>query len=176
MLSRRTQINIALLCLVAVLAAALLLPHQQPSLAPLPTLTRLDAETIDRIRIVNRDGESIQFEKATWGWSMLVPFPAKANQTRIAGLLKITSTPTYLELRTGDQDLSLFGLVSPVASVQLNDTLLQFGATEPVHYRRYVLVGDMIGLIDDGFYHHLSAKPRAFLAPEQAADSNVGAD
>ncbi len=164
MLSRRSKINLALSTLVLLLATGVYLASETDvGEEPVP-LTGIKPEDITQIRIKDRQGRLIGLEKRDSEWFMTSPYRTRADAVRISGLLRIATTPTYLRLPAHNLDLDGYGLAAPIAFLYLNDAEFAFGSTEPVHRRRYVRVDGRINLIDDGFYHHLMAKPEGFVA------------
>ena len=164
MLSRRSKINLAMSAVVLLLALGVYLtPGTDVGEKPLP-LTGIEPADVVRIRIENRQGGSVELEKEGAGWVLTSPYRVEADASRVSGLLRVATTPSHLQLAAANRDLGVYGLATPVGSIHLNGTELAFGSTEPVHRRRYVLVDGRINLIDDGFYHHLMAKPEAFAA------------
>ncbi len=172
MLSRRSKINLAMSTFVLLLALGVYLtPGTDVGEKPLP-LTGIEPAEVVRIRIENRQGGSVELERQGAGWVVTSPFRMEADAARISGLLRIATTPSHLQLASANRDLGVYGLAAPIGSIHLNGTQLAFGSTEPVHRRRYVLVEGRINLIDDGFYHHLVAKPEAFAATPQTKKSS----
>ncbi len=170
MLSRRSKINLAMSAVVLLLALGVYLtPGTDPGEQSVP-LTGIEPADVVRIRIENRLGH-IALEKQETEWVVASPYRMQADAARISGLLRIATTPSHLQLAAENRDLGAYGLVTPIGSIELNGTEIAFGSTEPVHRRRYVLVDGRINLIDDGFYHHLMAKPGAFAEKPQPQDS-----
>jgi len=155
-MSRRTLINLLLFALAGLLG--LLVWWLQPQ--PLPALTSLSPEQVERIRISHAGGEEILLIRRSDGWSL---DGAPANTDRIEQLLGICATPSLRRFAVPTEDLRQFGLDRPVLRLWLNDLVLSFGTTDPVHGWRYVRLGETIHLIGDGFHHHLNAAADEFL-------------
>jgi hypothetical protein len=169
--SRRSKINLVLSTVVLLLATGIYLASEMDvGEEPVP-LTGFKSEDITQIRIKNQQGRLIGLEKQDSEWFMTSPYRTRADAVRVSGLLRIATTPTYLRLPAQNLDPDIYGLSAPIAFIYLNEAELAFGSTEPVHRRRYVLVDGRINLIDDGFYHHLMAKPEGFVAKPLAQDS-----
>ena len=81
--------------------------------------------------------------------------------------LGICQTPS-LERFRAPSDLAPFNLNPAPILVQLDDLELSIGSTDPVNGWRYVQIGGLIHLIADGFYHHLTAPPEAWLETPDA--------
>ncbi len=171
MLSRRSKINLAMSAVVLLLALGVYLTPGTDVGGKSVPLTGIEPADVVRIRIANREGGNVELERQEAGWVLTSPYRMKADAARISGLLRIATTPSHLQLAAENRDLGAYGLVTPIGSIELNGTEIAFGSTEPVHRRRYVLVDGRINLIDDGFYHHLMAKPGAFAEKPQPQDS-----
>jgi len=175
-LSRRSKINLALSTVVLLFATGIYLASEtNVGEQPVP-LTGIKPENIAQIRIKNQQDRLVGLDKRETEWFMTSPYRAKADAVRIGGLLRITTTPTYLRLAAHSLDLVVYGLAAPIAFLYLDETEFAFGSTEPVHRRRYVLVDGRINLIDDGFYHHLMAKPEGFVAKPLPQNSEGALD
>ncbi len=170
-LSRRSKINLAMSAIVLLLALGVYLTPGSDVSEKSVRLTGIEPADVVRIRIENREGGSLALEKRGGQWVMTSPGRMEVDGDRVTGLLRLAVTPSHLQLAAENRDLDSFGLATPIGSIHLNDTELAFGSTEPVHRRRYVLVDGRINLIDDGFYHHLMAKPEGFAAKPRAQNS-----
>ncbi|MGD2117105.1 MAG: hypothetical protein PVG66_01995 [Chromatiales bacterium] len=122
------------------------------------SLTALQPEQVQRINI----NDKLLFVKHQDQWQ-LQGSDRTVDQERINKLLGICNTPSLRNFAATADNLHNFGLQSPRYRLQLNDTQLLFGDTEPLYHWRYVQVGQQIHLIGDGFLHHLQARPEDFL-------------
>jgi hypothetical protein len=155
-MERRRLTNLILLA-VAGFLGLLIWQAQPPGFTP---LTPLDANRIERIDISDLSGRHIHLQKTAGSWLI---DGAPANQERIRQLLGICATPS-LESFAAPQDLTPFGLDPATIRLQLNGLTLDFGNTDPVNGWRYVHFEQQVLLIADGYYHHLTAPPAAWLA------------
>ena len=122
-------------------------------------LTQLDPNEISRIEIENQTGRQILLEREGSVWHI---GDKRADANRIAQLLGLCNTPS-LDNFDLPADLQPFGLEAPAIKLKLNSETLAFGNTDPVNGWRYVSFAGQVHLIADGFYHHLSAPPEAWL-------------
>jgi hypothetical protein len=152
----RARINLLLLALAGMLG--LLLWLSQPS--NLPPLTQLDPQQITHIRISDLGGREINIRRQQNQW---MSGDRRADERRIGQLLKICQTPS-LRRFPAPEELSAFGLAPAQIVMGLNEATLSFGSIDPINGWRYVLYGDQIHLIGDGFRHHLIAPAQAWLA------------
>ncbi|MEJ2455538.1 MAG: hypothetical protein P8103_15465 [Candidatus Thiodiazotropha sp.] len=154
-MDRRLRLNLILLAAAGLLGLVIWLSHP----IGLPLLTGLDPARIERIEIGDLSGRQIQLSKTATGWRS---GQAKADGQRVEQLLGICVTPS-LERFPAPADLTPFGLDPAPIRLKLDDLTLDFGTTDPLNGWRYVLVGKEVHLIADGFYHHLTAPPEAWL-------------
>lgn len=158
-MSRRTLLNLVLSGLVVLLG--LIIWWVQPE--PLPTLTDLQPEQVENIRIADDSGREILLvrQKGTW---LLGQAPADVK--RIEQLLGICNTTSLNRFPAPLERLQEFGLQPPAILLRLNDLELAFGSNDPINGWRYVRIDDQIHLIGDGFHHHLTAPASEFLQEE----------
>ncbi|MES9990558.1 MAG: hypothetical protein ABW098_01290 [Candidatus Thiodiazotropha sp.] len=153
---KRFGINLLLIVVVGLLG--LLLWWSQP--APLPALTQLDPKQIRRITINDLHGREIALMRFQEQW---MSGNKVADQSRVRQLLKICKTPSLRRFSAPD-DLQPYGLKPAPLVMRLDDATLMFGDNDPLNGWRYVHYAGEIHLIADGFYHHLTAPPQAWLA------------
>lgn len=150
----RLIMNLILLAVIAVLGAvAWLKPGKQE--AEIPPLLRVDGNTLTRLTLQNK--ETLVFEKQAGVWRLTAPFAAPVNQIRVGQLLEIPQSRSEAHYPVQPEALAQFGLDKPQATLTLGDTVLHFGGTDPINMRRYVRLGDTLHLVDDNFFHHLTA-------------------
>ncbi len=163
-MKRPLLINLALLAVVTVLGLTVwLIPEEQP--AEPPPLTALDPSGIQRVRLQNRHGE-LELRKGDAGWEMTAPYRVAANAPRIELLLGIADAKSLARFPLPGDRLAEFGLNPPLATLELDQTRIEVGGTEPLQHRRYLRIGDTLHLIADRFPQHLLAAPEEFVAPE----------
>jgi hypothetical protein len=154
-MSRRSLLNLLLSGLILILLFCIW--WLQP--APLPPLTPLLPEQIERIQISDPAGRDIRLVKQANRWWLE---QSPADNQRIEQLLGICTTPSLRRFPLPLERLPAFGLAPARIRLRLNELELAFGDTDPLHGWRYVRQGEQIHLIGDGFHHHLSAPAEAF--------------
>lgn len=159
-MQRRLRINLILLGLIGGLALWIW-QAQPPGFQP---LTTLDPAQMERIVISDLSGRQVRLRKVNGVW---LSGASLANGERIGQLLGICQTPS-LERFAAPDSLSPYGLEPAAIQLQLNQLPLNIGTTDPINGWRYVQIGDQIHLIADGFYHHLTAPPEAWLESPDA--------
>ena len=160
----RLLLNLFLLLLVIALAAYLLLSQEDEQTAS-GQLTTLSADEINRITITHNE-RVISLDKSSDTWLMLSPIEAHANAFRINTLLKLLETVSHADYKAASLDLDKYGLASATTAIELNDTLITFGITNPINNLRYILINDTVHLIDDHFYPLLSSQTGTLVARE----------
>lgn len=165
----RLLVNLGLLALIAVLAAIAILKPGKNEVESTPLLA-LDLQGLNRVTLKNK--ETLVFEKKEGLWNLTAPFAAPVNQVRVGQLLDITKAVSEANYPVKPNDLAQFGLDAPQAVLGLDDMTLQFGSTDPIKMRRYVRIGETLHLVEDNFFHHLTASASDYvdkrLIPERA--------
>jgi hypothetical protein len=153
MLARRWLINLGLIVVLGALALLVRLDLQEEIRET--RLTSLSPDAIDEIEL-HRVGEPpVRLRRDDSGWQMLAPFTVPADGTAIQRLLPVASAELTRTLPAAGLALDALGLEPAMVRLRLNGLELRFGGTEPVDQQRYVLVGDMVHLIDDRFLPRL---------------------
>ena len=165
----RLALNLGLLALIAILAAvAVLKPGKKEE--PQPTLVAGKLDALNHVTLQNK--EKLTFEKRDGLWWLTAPFAAPVNQVRMRQLLEVGEAASSAHYPIKPEELAQFGLDQPQATLALGDSILQFGTTDPINMRRYVRMGDTLHLVDDNFFHHLTASATDYvdkkLIPEGA--------
>ncbi|MDX5334307.1 MAG: DUF4340 domain-containing protein [Gammaproteobacteria bacterium] len=165
MASQRTRLllNLGLLVAVGVLAAVALL---RPGAEEAPArLTGQDAAAIVRIVVQGEDQVPVELERRGAHWWMTRPWELEASPRRIEDLLGFARAPVHASYPADDLVLDRYGLAPPRMRLELDDTVIAFGDTNPVSRSRYVRVGDRVHLIDDTRTYLLNATPESYLGP-----------
>lgn len=170
-MDKRTWINIGLLVFIAILSAILLYPSEQGE-ETLPRLSNIDADSITRIEIIRKDLDDFIFSKEGDTWHMLSPLQYKANVARINAMLRILNVESHSQLNPAEIELARFELSNPRVIVKLNDHVFEFGNTDAIDQRRYILFNDKIHLTNDSLYPQLTTNA-AFYADTKLLPINL---
>ncbi|MCP4994445.1 MAG: DUF4340 domain-containing protein [Gammaproteobacteria bacterium] len=163
---RRSKINLGLLTLALLLAAAILLtPNQQATNLP-GTLTSLESSQVKQIKIENRNGTFL-IQKNSPGWQIIEPVETAANKERIERLLKLLTATSYEQFKPAKEQLSQFGLTPSSANITFDQLKITMGGTQPYNHRRYIQIDDWVHLIDDNFPHHFLAGVHGFISEKE---------
>lgn len=173
---KRTQLNLLLGIVAMGLVAAVYLSQEKPEPPPPPLTTLADGD-ISHIVIRHAGHDDIRLEKRQDGWWLVGPVQTRAEAIEVAAILGLASRESQRRYAVAEMDLATMGLAEPAWSVQLNETRIEFGETDPIEARRYVRLGDTVHLIEDppsaaldAEYHDLVAKR---LLPEKATLSRI---
>jgi hypothetical protein len=157
----RWTLNLLLLLLVALLSTLAQRDLERERRAAI--LTELDPTAIAEIVMERPGTPDVRLLREGGDWRMESPYRVPAEGGRIAQLVGIAATPVYRSLpQTGAAEG--LGLTPARARLSLDGLVLRFGDTDPIDKRRYVAVGGQVHLIDDGFWHHLSAPAEAYVS------------
>jgi len=165
----RLILNLALLIVIAVLAAVAFFEpgKKKPETTPLASV---DENALTAITLQNKD--TITFEKRNGHWHLSKPFSAPANDIRIRQLIGIAEANSEAQYPVKAEELAKFELDKPKATLILDATTMNFGGSDPINMRRYVQIGDTLHLVNDDFFHHLTASATDYvdkkLLPEDA--------
>lgn len=150
---KQLRLNLILMAIVLVLAAVLYFGQKKEAPKGQP-LTALKVEVIDKITLHHANTPDIVLQKKDGKWALIAPVQVAADPYELNSLLNVATAETKSSIDPKDVKLSDLGLDPPGYSLTLNDTRVDFGGTEPLNYRRYVMAaagpgGGRIGLIDD---------------------------
>lgn len=143
---KRTALNLLLLAVVAGLGLWVWLGAENPEKGP--PLTALEESAITRIAVEHPQQPAIRLEKRDGSWFLTEPVQSAADPFEVNGILSLTSLEREQTLDAG-VDRAALELAPPQYSVTLDDTRIDIGGTEPIKFRRYVAVGDTVGLVAD---------------------------
>lgn len=155
-MNRRWVLNLGLLILIITLG---LFAWFKPGIKtpPVePALTTLKAADIHDIEIVRPDEPNIRLQRQNNRWRMLEPRDVAADGYLVKAFLDSLAAPTMRHFKIEAAELEKFGLEKPQLQLRLNDSEIDFGATEPLDGNRYVKVGDTVYLTSGELFYRLS--------------------
>ena len=168
-MNSRLTLNLVLLISVSILAGVAFFEPGKTRTESHP-IAVIDEKALTQISLKNRD--SMRFEKLNGHWSLTTPFKAPANEIRIRQLMDIAKSNSEANYPADPNNRIPFELDKPKAVLTLGATVFSFGGTDPINMRRYVEVGDTLHLVNDNFFHHLTAQATDYvdkkLLPEAA--------
>jgi hypothetical protein len=163
-MDKRLWLNLSLAALAAVLGLFIYLHRDGPAAPPPPTLTGMSADEVRHITISRHGEADIQLVRRDGNWWMTQPLQVAANRQRVDTLLALLSQSSYGRFASNGMDLEAIGLARPRVSVRFDQTRIDFGLTEPLNQRRYVLVGGQVQLIDDNNYYSVIAQLKHYIS------------
>lgn len=159
-------LNFALLVVVILLSSVVIFKPGVETENKLKTLTKLKANDIQHILIQRKHGQDIELIKKGKYWRMIKPVDMPADNFRLNSLLNLVETPVYSQHNLLQLDSKTYGLDSPRATLTLNHkTKIHFGATEPLHKRRYLSIEDNLFTTDDLYYYQMATDFSLYLDP-----------
>ena len=148
MLSQRWLINLALILIIAGLVIAAILLEQSDED---PTGQRISPLTTDQVNRIEVDyaGARILLVRTAADWTIESPVSWPAQTGNVERLLGILNSQSPSLANTTDVDLAALGFDTPAARLRFNETEWQFGATNNIGERRYLMTDDRLYLLPD---------------------------
>ena len=112
------------------------------------------------------------FKKDDSTWYMQSPLQYKANNARINAMLRILNTESHGQINPVANELARFQLADPKIKIKLNEHLFQFGNTDAIDQRRYILFNGQIHLTNDSLYAQLTTNA-AFYANTKLLPTDI---
>lgn len=156
-MNQRVLLNLLLLIGVLALIAVVYFKPGIETPPTLPPLTTLDSDQIKRIDIV-RDKSTVTLERRDGSWWIAGDTPIAADPMQIESLLGLAGAVPERSYAVGELDLAKLKLAPPETTLRLDNTELQFGATDPLQGLRYVRIGDRVHMIMDRYQNILQGQ------------------
>lgn len=155
--------NLILLLLILVLGLVIWLdPFTEPVPQP-QALTPIDPNTVNRIALSRGGQQQFALEKHELDgesvWYLTEPLEMPANPVKVSQILDLLTTDSLRQYEIESDILAKLGLDPPGWEIALDQTIVQFGKTEPLEQRRYVRVGAKVHLINDRFSQYNFGSP-----------------
>lgn len=160
-MDKRLWINVGLLVFIVFLSTVLLMPEDKTE-QDLPRLTSIEKNDIVKIEVLRKNLNNFEFNKQGETWQMNLPQQFLANSARINAMLHILGSESHGQLNPAEVDLARFDLIDPIITLKLNDYVFQFGNTDAIDQRRYVLFDGTIYLTNDSLYTQLTTNAAFF--------------
>lgn len=168
-MKNRLWINLGLLGLIVILIIIFLSDGQETE-KELQRLSTIDKNTIKQIQVFRKDLDNFQFDKKDNDWFLTSPQQYRANKARINAMLRMLEVESHAQLNPADVDLKQLGLDNPIVTMKLNDHEFQFGITDAIDQRRYILFQNKIHLTNDSLYQQLMTNAAFFADPNLIPD------
>lgn len=161
----RLRLNIGLLIFIILLSLAILMSKDEADHV-IPRLTKIDQDDILKIEILRKNIDNLEFNRVKEVWYMISPYNFLASTARINAMLRLLDSESHGQLNRDSVDLARFNLIDPAITLKLNDHLFNFGNTDAIDTRRYILFNEKIHLIDDSLYMQLTTNATFFADPK----------
>jgi hypothetical protein len=155
MMHKKTLLNLVMLVIFLSLASAIYFSEQESN--RLELLTVIDTSSIHSIKINHNSNQTDIFKRDDGTWVIKNPVSIDANNFRINSLLDLLNTPVHNKYSVTEINLKSIGLQEPITSIQLNDTFIAFGESNPATGLRYIKIDNLIYTIEDVFFPLLSS-------------------
>jgi len=155
MLSKRWLINCLLIVLIAIFAYAGIRYQQKAEYTPRNSITSLKPQDI-HTAIIRAAGKHLVLRNSGNQWLFEKPVQWPANNITVERLISIVTSEADSRLPAEGIDLARFGLQFPKVILTLNDTRIQFGSTNNIGGRRYIMIGSTIYLLPDIHLHFMT--------------------
>lgn len=173
-MNKRSLVNLFLLIVVVLLAAGAWFTSDNKTAPAKSPLLLLPAANITLIEIKKPDTPLIRLEKQNSQWQLVLPYPAPVNKTTMQEFLNALHADTQESYASNEVDLAAMGFETPGLQITVNGTTrLVFGGVSPIHYQRYIKIGDRIKLIEGVDYYPLAVTADA-LAEKQKTKPTTG--
>lgn len=155
-----------LLLLIAVILLGLIVWLEPFS--PSPTaiqLTGKDPGTVTAIRLTRGDHLQWALQRGRHPgtgemiWYLQHPVAMPADSEKVSALLGLLNTNSFRQYQIKSENLAKLGLQPPGWEIHLDDTVINFGKTEPIDQKRFVLVNDTVHLINDQYSQYRFGSP-----------------
>ena len=163
----RLWVNLALALAVAALAWLVFFKSEPIDLTK-HKLSTLSAASIKDITIAPAQRPHVELAKRAGNWFVTAPFAARADASRVDGLLGLLSAKSGQ--RFVAQDLARFELDHPLASVKIGVQEFAFGGVHPLTNQLYVLTQGAVYLVSPVYFVDV-AKQAADYAAKQLLDA-----
>ncbi len=164
-MDKRIWVNIGLVFFIILLSAVLLLTEDEAE-PTLPQIADIDPKDINKIEVLRKDRENLIFHKQGAIWQMRSPHQFRVNNARINAMLRLLKSESHGQLNPTAVDLARFNLADPSITIKFNDYVFQFGNTDAIDQRRYVMFADVIYLTNDFLYKQLTTNAAFFADPK----------
>jgi len=147
--------------MLALLLALLLWLNQQPTQESQPLL-QIDATAVTEIRVTGNRRLQLSLLRDKEGWTITHPSIERASEQRTGSLLSLLKAQSYWQRQASPELLGTYGLKDPKLRISFNKESIHFGASSVPPGQRYVLVNEVIHLIDDSYFRIASLPAKHF--------------
>ncbi|HDL00895.1 MAG TPA: DUF4340 domain-containing protein [candidate division Zixibacteria bacterium] len=169
----RLILNLILVSVVTILVVFTIYEPGQKKNDKTALINNFDPQKINTLVLERGGSEVLILKKKQSTWHISKPFDLPANDFQVNALLSIANNHSYSQFDAQQHDLDKFGLLTPRIGLRFDNQQLYFGGTDPLSFRRYVLVDNTIHLINDGSYLYLSQDVTKFVSYKLLPDKKI---
>jgi hypothetical protein len=111
------------------------------------TLLPISPDKITRVTLDAGNASAEHYVKRGEHWYADEPTSMRADDKRLAELVRIVAAPVQSWQPANNYDLAKIGLAPPQAKLQLDGETLRFGAMTAIGQNVYVQVGERVGIV-----------------------------
>lgn len=143
-----------LVAVVALLAAAWWQVRSDRAAAP-GTLLPLAPDNITRVTLDMGNAPAERYiKRGEHWWRIDQATPTRADDKRLAELLRIAAAPVQSWQPASSYDLAKIGLAPPQARLELDEETLRFGTMTAIGHNVYVQIGERVGIVPLRYMPH----------------------
>lgn len=143
-----------LVAVVALLAAAWWQVRSDRTAAP-GTLLPLAPDNITRVTLDMGNAPAERYiKRGEHWWRIDQATPTRADDKRLAELLRIAAAPVQSWQPASSYDLAKIGLAPPQARLELDEETLRFGTMTAIGHNVYVQIGERVGIVSLRYMPH----------------------
>ncbi|HKT27035.1 DUF4340 domain-containing protein [Dyella sp.] len=143
-----------LVAVVALLAAAWWQVRSDRTAAP-GTLLPLPPDNITRVTLDMGNAPAERYiKRGEHWWRIDQATPTRADDKRLAELLRIAAAPVQSWQPASSYDLAKIGLAPPQARLELDEETLRFGTMTAIGHNVYVQIGERVGIVSLRYMPH----------------------
>lgn len=169
-MKHRLWINFALAIVVSVLVWTVFFKqdniHEQGY-----ALSKLDAASVNEIILAPANRPRIVLAKRKGEWFVTEPFLARADSTRIDGLLGLLTARS--EKRLPANDLARFQLDQPLVRARIGTQEFVFGGSQPLSNQLYVLTEGAVYLISPVYFVDVAKPAPEYISKALLSDKEI---
>ena len=129
-------------------------------------VSNIDVSDIEQITILRPASESdeIKIHKEKSQWFISSPVKTRASTDRVSAILGLLRSKSFVRVDAAESILELYQLQPANVTLILDQYKFEFGATDPLDNRRYLLFNNTVHLINDSLYPQLLQSPTFFVS------------
>ena len=138
-------------------------------------VSNIEISNIEQITILRpaSDADEIKIHKEKNQWFISSPVKTRASTDRVSAILGLLRSKSFARVDTAKSILELYQLQPANITLILDQYKFEFGATDPLDNRRYLLFNNTVHLINDSLYPQLLQSPTFFVSSRLLPEGGV---